>query len=99
VEIDTAYRLGDAAGRASLEAHCGGTRSELLPRTRSPPAPCTPLPAVHPVRVNGVRLNIYPDGGIARLWLHGSLIPAGLADLTGRLRAEVPYSVRSAVAV
>jgi allantoicase len=31
-----------------------------------------------------VRLNIYPDGGVARLRLHGSLTPEGLARLRRR---------------
>ena len=67
-----------------MEAYGGETWSELLPRTRlaADTPHCFPLPV--PVRASQVRINIYPDGGIARLRLHGSLTPAGLADLPRR---------------
>jgi allantoicase len=44
---------------------------------------------VHRFRVDGgpateVRLNIYPDGGIARLRLYGSLTADGFAALRNR---------------
>ena len=52
----------------------------LLPRTRMQPD------TVHRFRVDGqpathVRLNICPDGGVARLRLYGSLTPDGFATL------------------
>ncbi len=48
---------------------------ELVPRTRLQPDAVhrfllpAPRPATH------VRLDVFPDGGIARLRLHGSLLP------------------------
>ena len=43
-------------------------------------------------RVTRVRLDVYPDGGMARLRLIGRLTPDGLADLTARWRAATPSS-------
>ncbi len=52
----------------------------LLPRTRLQPD------TAHRFRVDGaeathVRLDIFPDGGVARLRLFGSVTAEGLADL------------------
>ena len=56
---------------------------DLLPRVRL--LPDTP----HRFRVEGepathIRLNIFPDGGVARLRLHGSLTDDGLAAVRRR---------------
>jgi allantoicase len=84
-EIDTSGYRGNSPGEASLEAADGTSLSTLawrplLPRTRMQPD------TVHRFRVDGqpathVRLNIYPDGGVARLRLYGSLTPDGFAIL------------------
>jgi allantoicase len=83
-EIDTSGYRGNSPGEASLEARDDGAGSqawrELLPRVRLQPD------TVHRFRVNGppathVRLSIYPDGGVARLRLYGSLTPDGFAAL------------------
>ncbi len=87
VEIDTGYLKGNSAGWAALWGRDGddGDWLELLPRTRLQPD--TPhrfllvdgLPAV-----TRVRLDIFPDGGIARLRLHGAPTPEGLRALEER---------------
>ena len=73
-EIDTSYFVGNAPGWASLRGRDGdGAWFELLPRT--PLQPDTPHrfwlddvpPATH------VRLDVYPDGGLARLRVHGNV--------------------------
>ena len=94
-EIDTSGYRGNSPGEASLEARddgvpadsadsagAGGSEGwrELLPRVRLQPD------TVHKFRVNGrpathVRLSIYPDGGVARLRLYGSLTSDGFAAL------------------
>jgi allantoicase len=85
VEIDTSGYIGNSPGAASLSGRddSGGDQarwSVLLPPT--PLLPDTPhrfrLPADAPP-VTHVRLNVFPDGGVARLRLHGSLTPDGLA--------------------
>lgn len=86
-EVDTSYFKGNAPGWCSLEAAsangsdvtaepAAGTRwTELLPRT-----PLTPHTRhffsgeLQPISaVTHVRLNIFPDGGVARLRLWGAV--------------------------
>ena len=86
-EIDTSWYRGnqpDTASLQAMDAGAGGSRTDepawrdLLPPVRL--LPDTP----HRFRVTGapathVRLNIFPDGGVARLRLYGSLTADGLA--------------------
>jgi allantoicase len=86
-EIDTSWYRGnqpESASLQTLDATTGASLTdksawrELLPPLRL--LPDTP----HRFRVTGrpathVRLNIYPDGGVARLRLYGSLTDDGLA--------------------
>jgi allantoicase len=84
-ELDTSYFIGNAPGWASLsgcDAVSTGPQGdadwfELLPRTRLQPdtrhrflLPASP-------RATHVRLDIYPDGGMARFRLFGELDPVG----------------------
>jgi allantoicase len=85
VELDTSYFLGNAPGWATLRGRSGdGPWHELLART--PLHPDTPhrfaLPGAPPC--TEVRLDIYPDGGMARLRLFGALTPAGRGALRAR---------------
>jgi allantoicase len=91
-EIDTSWYRGNQPDSASLETLDAGTGAaltdrsawrELLPRVRL--LPDTP----HRFRVAGrpathVRLNIFPDGGVARLRLYGSLTDQGIAAVRRR---------------
>jgi len=91
-EIDTSWYRGNQPASASLQAMDATTGAspsdedawhELLPRVRL--LPDTP----HRFRVTGapathVRLNIFPDGGVARLRLYGSLTGEGLAAVRRR---------------
>jgi allantoicase len=88
VEIDTAYLKGNAAGWASLSIRDGedGEWVRLLPRVRLQPD------TVHRFLVDGglathARVEIFPDGGISRLRLHGSLTDEGAARLAERAQA------------
>ena len=89
VEIDTGYYKGNSAGWASLSARDGesGDWSEILPRTRLQPDTVhrflvhAPAPATH------IRIDTFPDGGIARLRLHGSLTASGAQRLADRWAA------------
>ena len=91
--IDTLNYIGNAPGAASLSAidarHAplsdAGAWSALLPRT--PLQPDTD----HRFLIDGgeathVRLDIFPDGGVARLRLFGSVTSDGLAELERRWR-------------
>src|SRR5580692_8684448 len=91
-EIDTSWFRGnqpDTASVQTLDATTGASLTDknawrdLVPRVRL--LPDTP----HRFRVDGapathVRLNIFPDGGVARLRLYGSLTDDGLAAVRRR---------------
>jgi allantoicase len=96
-EIDTSLYIGNAPGAAALAgldassltgALSGwvddGAWFRLLPRTGL--LPDTPhrfrLADTRPV--THVRLDVFPDGGIARLRLPGTLTEAGLAGVRRR---------------
>jgi allantoicase len=87
-EIDTRYFVGNAPGWASLRSVDG--RTELLPRTRLQPdtrhlfrLPATP-------EVTSVRLDVFPDGGLARLRLYGELGAEGRAAIGLRWLNSLP---------
>ncbi|GAA2395161.1 allantoicase [Dactylosporangium salmoneum] len=48
---------------------------ELVARSAVQGDAHNPFEVTHPDRVTHVRLNIYPDGGVARLRVHGSVVP------------------------
>ncbi|MGN0099497.1 MAG: allantoicase, partial [Dietzia sp.] len=96
VEIDTSYYLGNAPGAASLR---GVRRAEdldrpetwvdLVPRTPLQPDTrhrfLTPAAGAGEDPVRFVRLDVFPDGGIARLRVHGRLTSEALAAMAGRI--------------
>ncbi|OEV04274.1 allantoicase [Streptomyces oceani] len=91
VEIDTGYLKGNAAGWAALlgrDAAAGEQAEwrELLPRTRLQPDTVHRFLLDAAPSVTQVRVDIFPDGGIARLRLHGSLTVEGADRLTARHR-------------
>ncbi|HET6877393.1 MAG TPA: allantoicase [Jatrophihabitans sp.] len=79
-ELDTSYFLHNAPGWASLrgcELPHGRPLAEaqwhdLLPRTRLQPDTRHRFPLLATSAVTHVRLDIYPDGGLARLRLRGA---------------------------
>jgi allantoicase len=83
-EIDTSGYLGNAPGFASLEGNAGDEWFPLLPRIAL--LPDTPHRFVigGETPVTHVRLNLYPDGGVARLRLHGPLTSSGLNAIERR---------------
>src|SRR5690606_6723918 len=86
VEIDTAYLKGNAAGWARLTARDAqtGEWTEFLPRTRLQPDTNHRFVLPEAVRADQVRIDIFPDGGISRLRLFGTLTERGAARLTAR---------------
>ncbi len=94
VELDTSWFLHNAPGWATLRA---GDGAQLLPRTPLHPDTRHRFVLPRPVPVSAVRLDIHPDGGMARLRLHGRLTPAGREHLATRASAGVggsPASLR-----
>ncbi|RKT57058.1 allantoicase [Saccharothrix australiensis] len=88
-ELDTSHFKGNAPGWAAVRGSDArvdpDTWFDVLPRTRLQPD------TRHRFRVSGreithARLDIYPDGGMARLRLIGALTPDGEAELVRRHR-------------
>jgi allantoicase len=98
VVVDTAFFTGNYPPEVSVEG-CGlpghpGSEElaaaswiTLVPRSPVTGDTRNPFPVEVPTRVTHVRLSIYPDGGVARLRVHGEpvpdprLFPGGLVDL------------------
>jgi allantoicase len=94
-EIDTRYFVGNAPGWASLRGRDAraadpGAWTELLGRTRLQPDTrhLFRLPAA--AEVTDVRLDVFPDGGLARVRLYGDLSAQGLAELGLRWLNSLP---------
>ncbi|MFH9832555.1 allantoicase [Streptomyces sp. NPDC017201] len=89
VEIDTVYLKGNAAGWAEISVRDGedGEPTPILPRTRLQPDTNHRFVLPEPVRGTHVRIDIFPDGGISRLRLFGSLTEEGAARLAARHEA------------
>ena len=93
-ELDTSWFLHNAPGWAALTGRTaeGGTvellrRAALQPDTRH-------RFGVPATAVTHVRMDVFPDGGMARLRLHGALTPQGRVDLAARwsLGSGKPHS-------
>ena len=85
-ELDTSWFVGNAPGWASLrgwDARSGDDARlvELLPRTRLQPDTPHRFRLDAAPEVTHVRLDMLPDGGMARLRLMGVLAPAGREQL------------------
>ncbi|MFI7144788.1 allantoicase [Nonomuraea sp. NPDC050022] len=72
-EIDTTNLLFNAPGWVSLTGYDGDREVELLARTRLQPDTPHRFRLEHAGPVTRVRVDIYPDGGLARVRLHGNL--------------------------
>ncbi|QIS16147.1 allantoicase [Nocardia arthritidis] len=74
-EIDTSYFLGNSPGAARLTGRTAdGTEVELLSRVELLPDTRHRFPVTASDAVYEARLDIYPDGGLARLRLYGELV-------------------------
>ena len=88
-ELDTSHFLHNAPGWASLRGRTDGDWFELLPRTALQPDTRHRFALPDAPPACEVRLDVYPDGGMARLRLFGH--PAGVANTglpTEHLRAD-----------
>ena len=88
VELDTSHFVGNSPGWAALSYE----RADLLPRTALQPD------TRHRFAVSGgpvagqVRLDIYPDGGMARLRVFGRPTAAARSELADRFLRLLPES-------
>jgi len=100
VEVDTSYYVGNApgwirltaAGPAGPDAAEPAAREwrELVPRTRVQPDTRHRFVVDDPGEVEFLRLDVIPDGGIARLRVYGEVAAASLDALRGRWQATAP---------
>ena len=92
VEMDATHFKGNAPGWAALQGCAGNPADwfELLPRTRLQPDTRHRL-AIPPARVvTHVRLDVFPDGGMARLRLFGEIDGPDLSAATLRWLNALP---------
>jgi allantoicase len=95
VEIDTSYFVGNAPGSARLlaaarwpaDAVSAPEWTELLPRVRLQPDTLHRFLIEPGDAVTHVRLEVFPDGGLARLRVLGEITSDALAALSARHRA------------
>jgi allantoicase len=87
-ELDTSYFIGNAPGWASLrwcDARSGdlsdGRWVELLPRARLQPDTRHVFRMAAAPEATHIRLDVYPDGGMARVRLYGELSQQGREEL------------------
>ncbi len=87
-ELDTSYFVGNAPGWAALRGRdwqsAGRDWVELLPRTRLQPDTRHLFRIDDAPETTDVRLDVYPDGGMARVRLHGQLAETGREELVLR---------------
>ncbi len=98
-ELDTSYFKGNAPGWAALTGRGADGEVELLGRTRLQPDTRHRFVLPGEAPVTHVRMDVYPDGGMARLRLHGGLTEAGRTDLVCRWLNALPTSHAHAVGV
>src|SRR3954454_8087299 len=90
-ELDTSWFLGNAPGSASLTGRTAeGEEVTLLPRTRLQPDTRHRFVLDGTTGVVGVRLDVFPDGGMARLRLWGRPTASGRAQLGRRWFDALP---------
>jgi allantoicase len=93
VELDTSHFKGNAPGWASLR-HDGG---DLLARTRLQPDTRHRFAVYGGPMAETVRLDVYPDGGMARLRVFGTPTPAARMALADRFLRLLPGPQLAAV--
>lgn len=91
-ELDTSCFVGNAPGWASLRGRDervgdGSTWLDLLPRRRLQPDTRHRFLLRATTEVTHVRLDVYPDGGMARVRLWGALSAAGRKAVAARWAA------------
>src|SRR4051812_25988365 len=89
-ELDTSYFLGNAPGSASLTGSGPDGEVVVLPRTRLQPDTRHRFVLEDGPAVDRVRLDVHPDGGMARLRLWGRPTSAGRSAVGRRWFAALP---------
>jgi allantoicase len=93
-ELDTSCFVGNAPGWASLT---DGADAVLLERTALTPDTRHRFALSNDTAVDHVRMDIYPDGGMARLRLWGTPTREARRGIVERFLAALPESHRAAI--
>ncbi|HEX3583222.1 MAG TPA: 2-oxo-4-hydroxy-4-carboxy-5-ureidoimidazoline decarboxylase, partial [Thermoanaerobaculia bacterium] len=93
IEIDTSHFKGNYPDTCSVDASGDGSEwSEILPRTKllADTRHMFDLPAREATHI---RLNVYPDGGVARMRVYGVATERGrVAEVTQRINTRIDDS-------
>lgn len=96
VDVDTRFFKGNAPGWVQLEAHRDGDWVPVCDRVAVEADAVNPLELPRPVRTDRLRLNIFPDGGVARLRVWGRPEPEAVAAVRMRyLDSLFPQDARA----
>jgi allantoicase len=103
IELDTSYFVGNAPGEARVTGIDARTADpadpagwvELVPRRALLPDTRHLLPISGAPAVTHVRVDVYPDGGMARLRVHGELDDAGCDAIRSRWWTSLPEALRA----
>ena len=95
VEVDTSYFVGNAPGWIELSGASADGEDELawrpvLVRTRVQPDTRHRFLIDHQAEVTHLRLDVFPDGGLARFRAYGEVTPAAADALAARWRQSEP---------
>ena len=96
-ELDTSHFKGNAPGWASLSGRTASGWALLLDRVPLQPDTRHRIPLAPSAPVSEVRMDVYPDGGMARLRLHGGLTAEGRSAFVLRWLNLLPESQAAAV--
>jgi allantoicase len=76
VVVDTSFFRGNYPDSCSIEGSIDGeTWTELLPQSKLQGDTQNEFEVQQPIAVTHLRFNIFPDGGVARLRVHGNVVP------------------------
>jgi allantoicase len=88
VVVDTSFFRGNFPAHCSLEGSSAAPDAspeqladpatrwlEILPKSELLGDTQNPFPVENPIRFTHLRFNIFPDGGVARLRVHGEVVP------------------------
>lgn len=95
LELDTSCFIGNAPGAATV-AGFGPGEAELLPRVRLRPDTVNRFVLEAPPAVSRLRVDIYPDGGLARLRAFGAPTAAGRTAMFLRWYELLPQHAATA---
>jgi allantoicase len=94
VVVDTAHFKGNFPEKCSLEASADLENwTEILPPSPLAGDAQNLFAIDDPYRYTHLRLHIYPDGGVARLRVHGEVVPETLGDFVDLAAMENGASV------